>query len=118
MISTSTTGTECITLGHAVRDIVRIWKFVNEMNLNVAMIDSIVLRGNNEMCITLTWNVKSQHWIKYINIQYQYVWELVNKEELTIEVIRSFEILADGMTMTLTIETNRKHWALIEVNIN
>lgn len=45
---------------------------------------SIILYNPNKMNINLTKNKKSQHYIKYINIQYYYIQELINKKDFTI----------------------------------
>lgn len=48
-------------------------------------VESLMLHGNNEISITLTKNVDSQYYIKYISIQYYYIKELVNKKKITIK---------------------------------
>lgn len=61
----------------------------------------------------MTKNAESQHWTKYIDVQYHYIRELVNERKLTIEWIPGSKILADEMTKTLPTETFRKYQALL-----
>lgn len=67
-----------------------------------------MLHGNNKIIIAPTKHMKSQHYTKYINIQYYYIRELVNKRKLTIKQILELEILADKITKKLSIEIFRK----------
>lgn len=46
------------------------------------MIPDIKLFRNNKISIILTKNVKSQHQIKYINVKYYYIKELINEKKL------------------------------------
>lgn len=65
-VSTLTTEAEYIALGHAVREVVWIRQFINEMRLEV--VESITLHGDNEMSIALTRNAESQHQTKHIDV--------------------------------------------------
>lgn len=53
--------------------------------MNLETIENVTLYSDNEMSITLTKNVESQYWTKYIKVQYHYIRELVNEKKLTIE---------------------------------
>lgn len=55
---------------------------MNEIRLK-AIVD-LILYGDNKISIALTQNIESQYYTKYINVQYHYIRELVNKRELTI----------------------------------
>lgn len=68
------------------------------------MVTEIKFFGNNEMSITLTKNTKSQHQIKYIDIQYDYIRELINKIKLGVKWISRSKMLADEMTKALSLE--------------
>lgn len=72
-MSTSTTKAKYIALGHVARDIVEIQRYIDELDLSVAMVESITLHGNNEMSIALTKNSKSQHQTKHIDVEYHYI---------------------------------------------
>lgn len=73
MILKSSTEAECIVLCHATREEVLIKRFFNELRLNAVLIKSIALLKNNEISITLTKNVESQHQTKQIDVQYDYI---------------------------------------------
>lgn len=88
------------------------------MGLNAAMVESIILHGNNKISIVLTKNIESQYQTKHINIQHHYIRELVSEGELTIEWVPSSEILANEMTKALSTETFKKHQALLGMSIN
>lgn len=81
--------------------------------MDLDTVENLTLHGDNEMSINLTKNAESQHRTKHIDVQHHYVRELVNKGEFTVKWIPSSEMLADGMTKALPIETFRKHRALL-----
>lgn len=53
--------------------------------MQLEIMESFTLFGNNKMSIVFTKNVESQHHTKYIDVQHYYVQELVNERELTIK---------------------------------
>ena len=110
-MSTSTTKAKYIALGHSVREAVWIKRFINRIKIEV--VEDLTLFGDNEMSITLTKNIESQHQTKYINIQYHYIRELVNKGELAVKWIPGLKILADGMIKALPNKTFRRHQTLL-----
>lgn len=55
------------------------------------------------MSIILSKNAESELGIKYTDVQYYYIKELINKKKLSIRQICSSKILADGMTKTLLL---------------
>lgn len=65
-MSTSITEVEDITLGQARRKVVWIYQFINKMMLDI--VPAITLNGNNQINITLTRNIESQHWTKHIDV--------------------------------------------------
>lgn len=79
-ISTLTTEAKYIALGHVGRETILICRFINKMNLNVAMIENVILNSNNKISITLTNNAKNQHQIKHIDIQHHYIQNWSAKE--------------------------------------
>lgn len=81
-----------------------------------AIIDLMLCR-NNKMRIALIKNVKSQYQTKYINVQYYYIRELVNKKELTIKWISKSKMLANRMMKALLIKTFKKYQALLRLTI-
>lgn len=81
-------------------------------------VDNLVLKGDNEMSITLTKNAESQHCTKHIDVQHHYVREMVSEGELTIKWAPSAEMLADGFTKALPTETFRKHRALLSTSMD
>lgn len=70
------------------------------------------------MSINLIKNTESQYYIKHINVQYHYIQELVNEEELTIKWILSFKIFANKMTKTLPTKIFQKYRALLGMTVN
>ncbi len=115
-VSISTNEAEYIALGHAAREVVWIWRFINKMRLEV--LESITLHGDNEMSIALTKNAESQHWTKHIDVQHHYIQEFVNEGELTIKWIPGSDMLADDMTKALPTETFRRHRAMLGMSID
>ena len=115
IVSTSTTETKYIALGHTAREAMWIKRFVNELELEVTK--TITLHGDNKMSIALTKNSENQHRTKHINIQHHYIRELVNERKLTVKWIPGFEMLANGMTKALSTETFRKHRALLGMTV-
>lgn len=107
-----------IALGHTTREAVWIWKFINELGLNMATIKSIILQGDNEMSIVLKKKAKSQHLIKLIHVHHHYIRKLISNGELTIDCVLSFEMLANGMMKALPTEMFRKHGALLGMSVN
>ena len=53
--------------------------------MKLEVIEKLTLYGDNEISTALTKNAKSQHQTKHIDVQHHYIWELVNKRELTIK---------------------------------
>ena len=68
-VSTSTTETDYITLGHAARESVWIRQFLNELEV-ADPIDACILHGDNETSIILTKNAESQARTKHIDVQH------------------------------------------------
>lgn len=54
-----------------IKEEVWIKKFTNEFEYEVT--ETITLYGNNEINITLTKNIESQHCTKHINVQRHYI---------------------------------------------
>lgn len=77
MISTSTIEAKYVILRNAAREVIWIRQFINKFEFET--IKSLTLYGNNEINITFTKNVDSQHYTKHIDIQHHYIRELVNK---------------------------------------
>lgn len=55
----SSTKFKYITLGYTIKKIVYNQKFINKIDLNVAIIKNIILYGKNEISIALTKNIES-----------------------------------------------------------
>lgn len=68
-----------------------------------------ILYSNIEISFALTKNMKSQYYIKYINIQYYYIKKLINKKEFIIKQIPRSEILANKMIKKFLIKIFRKY---------
>ncbi len=108
-ISTSTTEAEYIALGHGARKTIWLRRFLNELQIVAQPIASVTFYGDNETSITLTKNAESQHRTKHIDVQHHYICKLVDERELEVKWICSTNILADGFTKTLSIDTFRRH---------
>lgn len=67
-IFTLITKAKYIALSYTTKEVVRIWKYINKMELNMTTLKSIILYGNNEMSIVLIKNTESQHQIKHIDV--------------------------------------------------
>lgn len=65
IILTSTIKAQYIELGHKVRKVIWIKKFINELKLEAT---KITLYSNNKTCIALTKNAKSQRQTKHIDV--------------------------------------------------
>lgn len=103
----STIKVKYITLNHSTRELIWIWQFINKMELKI--VKDITLYINNKISIALIKNAESQHCIKFINIQYNYIYELVHEEELTDKWIPGSKILADRKTKTLPTEMFKRY---------
>lgn len=114
-VLTLTTEAKYIALGHALREVVWIKRFVNELDMENT---EITLYGDNEISITLTKNVESQRRTKHIDLQHYYIRELIKEGELTITWIPGSKILVDGMIKALPTETFEKHRALLEMALD
>lgn len=53
--------------------------------MKLKFVEDLTLYRDNKMSIALTKNAKSQHQIKYIDIEHYYIRELVNMKKLTIK---------------------------------
>lgn len=73
--------------------------------MTLDIVPAITLNGDNKISITLTQNVESQHRTKHIDVQHQYIRELIDEKELTVAWVSSSEMLADDMTKALPTET-------------
>ena len=100
---------EYIALGHAAKETVWICRFINKMTFDI--VPEITLNGDNDMSITLTKNAESHHRTKHIDVQHQYIRELIDEKELTVAWVSNSEILVDVMTKALSTETFRRHRA-------
>ncbi len=115
-VSISTTEAEYIALGHVAKEAVWIRRFINERKLEV--VKGFILHDDNEMSIALTKNEEGHHRTTHIDVQHHHIRELVNEGELIVKWIPGSEMLADGMTKALPIETFRKYRALLGMSIN
>lgn len=77
--------------------------------MKLEIIEKIILYDNNNMSITLTKNVESERYVKYIDMQHYYIYKLINEEKLTIKWMPGLKMLANRMTKTLLTETFKKH---------
>lgn len=77
------TEVKYIALGHVAKKIIRIKRFINEMNLEV--VEDFTLYKDNKICIVLTKNIKNQYQINHIDIQHYFIRKLINKKKLTIK---------------------------------
>lgn len=111
MISTSITIAKYIAFGYISRKIVQIQKLINKIELDI--MESIIMHGDNKMSIILTKNMESQYQIKYIDVQYHYICEFVNKEEIIIKQISSTKILANSIIKTIFTKIFRKNYTIL-----
>lgn len=81
-MSTSTTKVEYMIISYTAKKNVQIKKFINELTLETIRLS---LKSNNKPNFNLNKNYKNQHQTKYIDIQYHYVYELVNNKKLEIK---------------------------------
>ena len=114
-VSTSTTEAEYIALGHAARESVWIRRFLNKLGV-ADPIGACVLYGDNETSIILTKNAESQARTKHIDVQYHYIRELEADKEVTIEWICSANMLADGFTKALSVDSFRRYRNLLDMS--
>lgn len=77
--------------------------------------EDITLYSNNKISIVLTKNAKNQYQTKHINVQYHYIWKLVNKKDLIIKWILGSKMLADRITKFLLTEIFRRYQALLKM---
>lgn len=72
------------------------------------IIKKLILHNNNKISIALTKNIKNQYYIKFIGIQYHYIWKLVNKKYFIVKQISHFEIIADNIIKILFTKIFKK----------
>lgn len=77
--------------------------------MDIETMDNFMLKGDNEISITLIKNVESQYCTKHIDVQNYNFREIVNKKEFTIEWILSANILANSFIKALSTEVFRKY---------
>lgn len=58
--------------------------------------------ANNKMSLTLIRDLKSQNYIKYIDVIYYHIRTLVEDGEILIKQILSSDMLANGLTKALS----------------
>lgn len=102
IVSISITKAKYITLKYVAREALQIRQFINKFKVKI--VENLILNSNNKMSIAFTKNIESQYYIKHIDVQYHYIRELVNGEELTVKQILGSEILANGMIKRLLTE--------------
>ena len=107
-VSTSTTEAEYIALGHGARQGVWMRRFLNELGLDEA-IPNIILLGDNKSSIALVQNPEQHSCTKHIDVQHHYIQNLVEDRELIVNWVPTKKMLADGLTKTLTKNTFRSH---------
>jgi len=59
-------------------------KFINELELDVAILSFIILK-NNELNIKLVHNTEQHNYIKYINIQHHYIYNMIDDKKLIVK---------------------------------
>lgn len=79
-ISTLTNEAEYIALGHASREEVWMYCFLNEMALGEKLTMELMINGDNKSSLLLVKNPKAQNQTKHINVQYYYIRGLINKK--------------------------------------
>lgn len=87
-VSTSITKVEHIALGHAARESVWIQRFLNKLSIAEPM-GACILHDDNKTSIILTKNAESQARTKHIDVQLNYIRELVADKEVSIKWICS-----------------------------
>lgn len=80
---------------------------MNKIELEI--IKTITLYGDNKINIALTKNIKSQYRTKHINIQFYYIRKFVDEDKLTIKQIPSSKMLANKITKALPSEIFKKY---------
>lgn len=80
---------------------------MNKLKLN--LVSKIEFFRNNKINITLTKNAKCQHEMKYIDMQYHYIKELIIKKKLSIKWVNSFKMPANEMIKALLSKIFQKH---------
>lgn len=76
-VSTSTTKIEYIAISYMAGERVWIKGFINKLTLKRTRLS---LKGDNKTSFNLTKNPKSQYQTKHIDIQYHYIFKLVNNK--------------------------------------
>lgn len=109
------TKAKYIAFGHIAWEAIWLRRFFNELEIQ-ELIHSVILHGNNKTNFTLTKNAKSQNRTKHINMQYHYIWELVEEGELEVKWIYSLNMLANRFTKAFSTDTFCRHWSVISNN--
>lgn len=82
-MSISTIETKYIILGYVAKEAIWIKQFIYKLQLDI--LENLTLFNNNKISINLTKNIKNQYCIKSIDVQYYYIRQLINENELTVK---------------------------------
>ena len=99
-VSTSTIKIKYIALEHDAQQKVWMWKFINELKLNDAII-SITLLDDNKLSIKLMYNVKQYSYRKHIDVYHHYIQNMINDEELIVEWVTTENMLMNELMKVL-----------------
>ena len=93
------TEAEYVTQTHAAKEAMYLHAFVQEIH----RLDKLIaINCNNQGAIALSKDNRFYAQTKHINIQYHFVWEVVENRKITLEYIPTDENLVDIFTKPLT----------------
>lgn len=104
--------TKYVAINHGARESIWIRRLLNKL-LSEQAIRKMEILSDNKMSFILTKDSKSQNCIKYIDIIYYHIQELITNGKLGIEWIFSSLILANGLTKALPTGFFKRYWDIL-----
>jgi hypothetical protein len=98
VIAQSTTKAEFVAINQCAKQLCWLTNLI--LNLNIR-IKASVMKNDNSGAIIISKEAKLNENTKHIEVQFQYVLELVTKKQLMMQQVSTSEMIADGLTKPL-----------------
>src|SRR5277367_2092106 len=105
-VALSSTESEYMALLHALKELIWLHRFLNELGHNIN--DQNVIYCDNQGAIALAHNPEHHARTKHIDIQYHFVRNCVEDGTVRLEYCPTEDMVADGLTKALGPERHRK----------
>ena len=95
---------EYIAASDAMKKVVWLWKFINELGVTSSLDGLILLYCNNTGTIAQVKKLKSHWWIKHILHHYHLIREIMDKGDVELKKIDEKENLTNPFTKTFDVK--------------